>query len=87
MDDIDINELHKQRFEAKDNDDSSEAYSMSSSSFNLEQSEDDQAQGLEALAQNEILFDFEHLEPFQERVKLDGDEYETTKKRNKDLAS
>lgn len=34
---------------------------------------------------NEVLFDFEHLEPVIERVKLEGDEYEKSKaRRNKE---
>lgn len=40
---------------------------------------------MSSLGKNEVLFDFEDLEPVSERIKLEGDEYEKSmKRRNKD---
>ena len=40
---------------------------------------------LSSLGKNEIVFDFEDLEPVSERIKLEGDEYEKSgKRRNKE---
>ncbi len=46
--------------------------------------EDDKGEHLFTV--NQIVNDFEDLEPVQERIKLEGDEYES-KRRNKDLAT
>lgn len=38
-----------------------------------------------SLGENSVIFDFEDLEPVVERIKLEGDEYEKSRKRrNKD---
>ena len=48
-----------------------------------------QTEALHHLAKNQILFDFEALEPFAERIKLEGDEYDTGNRRlnKKDAAA
>lgn len=66
---------------------------MSKSSFNLNAGSKDmlskQQEALQNLAKNQILFDFEDLEPFSERIKLEGDEYDTgsLRKNKKDAAA
>ena len=65
---------------------------MSKDSFNIEagisEGQDD-SQDLANLSKNQIIFDFDGLEPVTERVKLDGDEYTTGKRHldRKDAAS
>lgn len=46
---------------------------------------EDTQSGINNFGQNQVLFDFEDLEPVTERVKLEGDEYEKSKaRRNKE---
>jgi hypothetical protein len=62
----------------------------SQESFNLDQKTiDGDREGFTNLSKNLITFDFESLQPVQERIKLEGDEYEATGKhrRNKDVTS
>ncbi len=91
IDDFDMQEIQKKKFESlESSDDGTDAYNLSSSSFNLEEnsmsglnsSEDSQ----NLFSANQITRDYESLQPVQERIKLEGDEYES-KRRNKDLAT
>lgn len=67
IDEVDMSEIQRRRFEEEES--SNEGGGLV---------RDDQAQ---SLGENEILFDFEDLEPVTERVKLEGDEYEKSRKR------
>jgi hypothetical protein len=53
---------------------------MSETSFNLETNDNKTAE-FSNLAANQIVFDFEKLAPVSERIKLEGDEYDTGNKR------
>lgn len=91
LDDFDMQEIQKKKFESlESNDDATDAYNLSTSSFNLEENSmsglntSDNSQNL--FSANQITKDYESLQPVQERIKLEGDEYES-KRRNKDLAT
>lgn len=91
LDDFDMQEIQKKKFESlESNDDATDAYNLSTSSFNLEENSmsglntSDNSQNL--FSANQITKDYENLQPVQERIKLEGDEYES-KRRNKDLAT
>ena len=72
LDDFDVTELQRERFEQSQDD-------------AADHPADDMQVDLTSLGKNEILFDFEDLEPVSERVKLEGDEYEkSNKRRNKE---
>ena len=76
-DEVDMNEVQRQLFE-KESINEMEA----DSSGGLDTIGDD---SLNSIAENQIQYDFEDLEPVSERVKLEGDEYEKSRKRrNKD---
>ena len=66
---------------------------MTKSSYSISSGATDvlsqQQEALNNLAKNQISFDFEDLESFTERVKLEGDEYDTGNKRlnKKDAAA
>ena len=91
LDDFDMQEIQKKKFEAlESNEDATDAYNLSSKSFNLEENSmsglnsSDDSQSI--FSANQITRDYESLDPVQERIKLEGDEYES-KRRNKDLAT
>ena len=76
LEDYDMNEIQKKRFESGEGD---EVFEVSEKSFNLE-ADNDTAESAN-LASNQVSFDFLELEPVAERVKLDGDEYDTGNRR------
>ena len=55
--------------------------SKDSYTFDSEDMLSKQQEALSNFAKNQILLDFEDLEPFMERVKLEGDEYDTGNRR------
>jgi len=79
LEEHDIIEMQKQKFEAVE---SESSFQMSKSSFSIEEGDaaDQMERNLASLSQNHIFFDCDSLQPVVERVKLDGDEYSTGKK-------
>lgn len=76
IDEVDMTELQRKRF--------TESADEKSTSFELSNS-DEVSQQISKHGANEVLFDFEQLEPVIERVKLEGDEYEKSRaRRNKE---
>ena len=54
---------------------------MSTESFSINDEEGSLEEGLAKLSQNQVIWDCDALEPFAERIKLEGDEYKTGNKR------
>ena len=79
IDEIDMAEMQREKFEKL------QEMEMGDS-LGDELSEVDK--GIDSLGKNEVAFDFFDLEPVTDRVKLDGDEYEKSRKRaNKNEAT
>lgn len=73
IDEVDMSEVQRQRFEQESLEETEQQSDGGLSSINNDK--------FSSLGENEILYDFENLEPVSERVKLEGDEYEKSKKR------
>lgn len=62
IDDYDMNEFHKQKFDQVDLSENDSAYKMSADSFNLSQNTvEGDSDGMGTLSANQIQFDFENL--------------------------
>ena len=77
LEDYDMTDIQKRRFESGEG---GEAFQMSETSFNLATNDNKTAE-FSNLAANQIVFDFEKLAPVSERIKLEGNEYDTGNKR------
>ena len=77
LEDYDMTEIHKRKFESGEGD---ESFQMSETSFNLA-SNDNKTAEFSNLAANQIQYDFEQLASVSERIKLEGNEYDTGNRR------
>lgn len=86
-DEVDVAEIQRAKFERSMDETDGSALKSQNDSFSLGES-GDMTENINVTGQNEVVFDFEDLEPVTERVKLEGDEYEKSKKwKNKDEAT